>query len=124
MLNEKFYIFYLFQQTVTTEINPIDSNQEETDTRVILYLSYIERMGFSSAIVRTPDTDVFFLLLCHAHDFTIIIYLDIGTGKHRKLVNITELANDLGEEWCSTLLGFHVFFLDRIAPVHSKEREK
>ena len=37
------------------------------------------------------------------------MYLDTGTGSHRRLINVTELANDLGDAFCNTLLGFYVF---------------
>ena len=37
------------------------------------------------------------------------IYLDTGSGKHRQLVNLTELAESLGEGYWATLLGFYVF---------------
>ena len=35
--------------------------------------------------------------------------MDIGKGKKRRLVNVSELASTLGKEWCTTLLGFYVF---------------
>ena len=73
------------------------------------YLHHAENLRFKSAVVRTPDSDIFFILRLHAHDQTITIYLDTGTGKHRKLINIGELADKLGEDWCATLLGFYVF---------------
>ena len=37
------------------------------------------------------------------------MYLDTGTGSHTRLINVTELANDLGDAFCNTLLGFYVF---------------
>ena len=41
-----------FQVTVQ-EIHELVSNQEETDTRVVLYLSYAVKLGYKSAVVRT-----------------------------------------------------------------------
>ena len=52
---------------------------------------------FKSIVVRTPDTDVFFVLLFHVHDLEITIYVDFGTVKKRKLVNVSELASTLGK---------------------------
>ena len=94
---------------IRSEITSLFSNQEETDTRVVLYVKYAEDLGFKSVVVRTPDTDIFFILLHHANDRKIIIYVDIGTGKKRRLINVSELAVNFGREWCSTLLGFYVF---------------
>ena len=85
------------------------SDQEETDSRIVLYLHYAVKKGYKSAIIRTPDTDVFFILLYHAHTITLTIFLDIGSGKHRKLINLTEFAKSKGAEYCSTLLGLYVF---------------
>ena len=37
------------------------------------------------------------------------MYLDIGSGKHRQLINISELAESLGQDYCGTLIGYSVF---------------
>ncbi|XP_072029165.1 uncharacterized protein [Amphiura filiformis] len=91
------------------EIHELESNQEETDTRVVLYLKYAAKMGYKSAVVRTPDTDIFFILLHHANSIPIAIYLDTGTGKHRQIVNVSELAQSKGADYCTTVLGLYVF---------------
>jgi hypothetical protein len=39
----------------------------------------------------------------------LIIYLDAGTGVHRRHINVSELASDLGHSFCQTLLGFYIF---------------
>ena len=49
------------------------------------------------------------ILLHHAHSIALTIYLDTGTGKHRKVVNVTELAEQKGADYCTTLLGLYVF---------------
>jgi hypothetical protein len=76
---------------------------------VVLYLKYAVRLGYKSAVVRTPDTDIFVILLHHAHSIALTIYLDTGTGKHRQLVNVSELAESKGSDYCTTLLGLYVF---------------
>ena len=96
-------------QVSTTEIPFLRSNQEETDTRVILYVHYTKYQGFKFVVVHTPYTDIFFILLYHAHSVEIHIYIDLGVGKNRKFINVTELASELGREWCIVLLCFYVF---------------
>ena len=91
------------------EITSIRSNKEETHTRVVLYIQHAESLGFHSAVVRTPDTDIFFIVLYHAHSINITIYVDVGIGKNRKLLNVSQLAEDMGKEWCTVLLAFYVF---------------
>ena len=87
----------------------IRSNQEETDTRVILYIQYAERLGFPSVVVCTPDSDIFFILLFHAHRFNIVIYLEIGMGNNQRLINMSALSDEMGNDQCTVLLSFCVF---------------
>ena len=91
------------------EIYSIKSNQEETDTRLILYIRYAESLGFPTVVVRTPDSDIFFILLFHVSSFNIGIYIDTGIEKNQKLTNISELAEELDEEWFTVFLDFYVF---------------
>ncbi|XP_052812091.1 uncharacterized protein LOC128239473 isoform X1 [Mya arenaria] len=76
------------------EIPELSSNQEETDTRVVIYLKYAATQGYKSAVVRTPDTDL--ILLHHAPSIDLDIYIDLGTGKNRELINVSELADTKG----------------------------
>ena len=101
-------LYSLFQVTVG-EIASISSDQEETDTRVVLYLHHAATKGYKEAVVRTPDTDIFFILLAHAHEIELTVYLDTGTGKGWQLVNVSEIADSLGSDYCQTLLGLYVF---------------
>ena len=96
-------------QVDVNEVHTLYSNQEETDTRVILYLHHAVNMGFKSAVVRTPDTDIFFILLRHSHTINLTIYLDTGTGKKRRLIDVSTFAKSLGSAYCTTLLGFYVY---------------
>ena len=93
-----------------TEIEEYSSNQEETDSRIILYLRLISTVNDTvTVIVRSPDSDVFILLLCYSHKFTLRILLDTGTGEHRRLIDVTELSNDLGVDLCKSILPLYVF---------------
>ena len=69
------------KNVVTQEIHELCSNQEEADSRVVLHLKYAETFCYNSAVVRTPVSDIFFLLLCHSHSTKIRIFLDTGTRK-------------------------------------------
>ena len=75
----------------------------------MLYLNYAYKSGFSSAVVKSPDTDIFFILLYHSHFINLTVYLDTGTGKHRRIINVTELGKTLKIDYCNALLGFYVF---------------
>lgn len=56
-----------------------------------------------------PDTDIFFILLIYANSIGISIFLDIGTGRHRKIITISEMAESMGADNCKMVLGLYVF---------------
>ena len=78
------------------EIFSLFSNQEESDTRFILYVNYAKTLGFKDVVVRSPDTDVFFILLYHACTIDIGIFLDTGSGKKRMLIDVSAKAKEFG----------------------------
>ena len=75
----------------------------------MLYLKYATKLGYKSAVARTPDPDIFFILLHHAQSIALTVFLDIGTGKHRQLVNVSKAAESLGVNYGNMLLGLYAF---------------
>ena len=72
----------------------------------VLYLKYAAKLGYKSAVVRMPDTDIFFNLLHRAQSIALTVFLDIGTGKHRQLENVSKAVKSLGVNYCNMLLWF------------------
>ena len=103
------------------EIFSLYSNQEESNTRFMLYVNHAKMIGFKNVVIRSPDTDVFFILLCHACDMDITIYLDTETGRKRQLINVSEKAKEVGNEWCKILLAV---LLGKTVSVLSKVKVK
>ena len=58
----------------------LDSNQEETDTRVVVYAHYAATHGYKSVQVRSPDSDVYFIVLHHAFRLSIPMIFDTWSG--------------------------------------------
>ena len=77
-----------------TEVPKLQSSQEETDTRVVLYCNYAADNDYAYVKVRSPDSDIFLILLYYAADLGIRILFDTGTGNKRRLLDITKLAKD------------------------------
>ena len=71
-----------------TEINALDSNQEETDTRAILYAKHSQDKYYKQCMIHTPDSEMFNLLMYQAHTFDKILFL--------------------ATEFCEVILGLHV----------------
>ena len=93
-----------------TEIKSIESTQEETDSRVVLYCFYGKQQGYRNIRIRSPDTDIFFILLHYALELQGVTNIfDTGTGNKKRLIDITKLAQQYQQELCTTPLGLHAF---------------
>ena len=66
-------------------------------------------VGFQAAIVRMPDSDIFFSLLHNLPDISMTVYLDVRVGKHHRLINVKETAESKGPDYCTAVLGLYVF---------------
>ena len=60
-------------------------------------------------MVRSPDTDVFLLLLSFSSELDAEIYMDTGVGNNKRILNINVIANDFTLKICNALLGLHAF---------------
>ena len=90
-----------------TEIQELSSSQEETDSRVIfLYCRYCKNIVYKYIRVKSPDTDLFFILLHYAQSFTetTVVY-ETGKGNKKRLINMNNIAEKFSQEECSALLG-------------------
>ena len=68
--------------TRKTKIPTLTSSQEETDSRVILYCKYGMDKGYQYIRVKSPDSDIFMILLHYADTFEVIMILfDSGLYK-------------------------------------------
>ncbi|KAG1681812.1 hypothetical protein GQR58_011609 [Nymphon striatum] len=92
-----------------SEILTLESDQEETDTRVVLYCSFAEQEKDQFVRVRSPDSDIFFILLYYASNFNIRILFDTGSGNRRRLLDVTGMSKDFTPMYCAALLGLHAF---------------
>ena len=96
--------------TTRVEIDDLNSTYEETDSRVILYCEYARRQSYSSVRVKSPDTDVFMILLHYASDMTDLkVFFDTGTGNHKRLIDVGEIAQGYTPEHATALLAMHAF---------------
>lgn len=98
------------KSTVTEEVASLESTQEETDSRVILYCLYAKERGFKYVRVRSPDSDIFFILLHHGNQMKgLEVLFETGKGNKRRCINITKAALSLSPLICNAYLGLHAF---------------
>ena len=98
---------------------------EEADTRLILHENHAAHTDeYDHIIILSPDTDVAILAISHAHiiDQTKLLF-STGVGNKRRILEITTLANSLGEKLGNALTGFHAFTgCDSISSFAGKEK--
>lgn len=98
--------------TITsTPITDLFSSQEEADTRIILHCLYAAHTTSDNTniVIRSPDTDVFIILLAYSIDIPQPLFFDTGVGNKRRLLDIKSLLDVLGHDIAKALPGFHSF---------------
>ena len=93
--------------TQRNEIQSLYSTQEETDSRIVLYGIYGKEQGYDYIRVKSPDSDIFFILL-HQLEGTIVLF-ETDFGNKQRLLNITELAESYTQRYCSAYLDTYAF---------------
>ena len=95
------------QKMKRQEVLELRTNHEESDTKIILCALFAFHKGYDFIKIRSPDSDVFFVLLHHAHKIKANILFDTGNGNKRRLLNIKTLADNFGPNKCEALLALH-----------------
>lgn len=97
------------QITDQLPIYPLQSTQEEADTRIVLHANFSKVNDFASkVIVRSTDTDVFLLLLHFADALSPLeIVFDTGVGDKRRFIVINDVIQSVNGDIIQSLLGFH-----------------
>jgi hypothetical protein len=90
------------------EYEELYSDHEEADTQLLLHAKHASRTH-ENVVIRSPDTDVFILLLGHRSAIPTSLYFDTGSGNERKILDIGKMHLTLGSDICDALIGFHAF---------------
>ena len=94
--------------TVESQVQQcLSSSQEEADGQIILHC-FFAAQTCDEILVKSPDTDVFLLLLHFAKQIQKPLYFETGYGVHHKIINMTALS-DKRELERDAILGFHAF---------------
>ena len=70
---------------------------------------YAADSGYDCERVKSPDRDVFWILLHHSATINCQILFETGHGSKRRVIDITKLANHYGAQLCPAYLGLDVF---------------
>lgn len=90
-------------------VDQLECDHEEADTRMALHTKHADESGFGNIVIRSPDTDVFLIMLFVSSFLSSNIFFLTGTGMKKRIIPVTEHNNQLGSELCDALIGFHAF---------------
>ncbi|KAG1693959.1 Ral GTPase-activating protein subunit alpha-1 [Nymphon striatum] len=94
----------------TDVVDELSSNQEEADTKLLLHAKHVFNAHPGKAVlIRSPsgDVDINILFLALFPEDADRIYIDYGTGKSRKVLQLSTI--DMPDTFKSALVGFHAF---------------
>lgn len=96
--------------TDSQPVQSLSSSQEEADTKIILHCLYSSMDSkCTTIVVRSPDTDVFLLLLAYVNKIKKHLIFDTGTGNNRRQIDISIVKDKLSPNVCNALIGLHSF---------------
>lgn len=88
----------------------LNSNQEEADTRIILHVLN-DLPTYNAILVKSVDTDILILLIYY---YCIIpemnghnVFMQLGHSKNTHFVNVSEIVANIGQKVCIKLLAAH-----------------
>ena len=90
------------------EIPELHCDHEEADTRLLLHAKHATP-NYDSIVIRSPDTDVFIILMGLKSSLDAAVYMDTGTGNNRRIISIDKVSEDIGADMCSAIISFHSF---------------
>ena len=93
-------LYAISNNMICSIVNSRASNHEEADTRMICHAKNASLMH-SKVIIKSPDTDVFFIALNAAIDINAQIYFETGTQSKRRMISLDKVKADFSPQWCS-----------------------
>ena len=91
------------------KVPDLSSDHEGADTWLLFHAHQAAQV-FSSVTIKKPDTDVMVLAYAKSHDFhgCLLLFMT-GSDRNNRIINVTELGINLGQEKFWAILGLHRF---------------
>lgn len=95
---------------ITSLQDDLCSNHEEADNKIVLHAIQASAESADRTVtVRSPDTDVFVLLLHYVDKIENVLLFDTGYGNNRRLIDIKTVFTNRNTTFLKSLLGYHAF---------------
>ena len=98
----------LNEHLIYREVEELTCDHEEADTRMIAHAKHASQF-YGNIVIKSPDTDVFFIALSASLDINADIFFETGVGNGRRIISLGNIRHRLGDPWCGSLLGLHAF---------------
>ena len=105
-------------ETGIEEVLHLYSDHEEADTHLLLHAKNA-LSSYQAVTIRSPDTDVFILMLGHKSPIDALLYFDTGFSNQRRIFDVNNVYRLVRAQFCKALIGFQVLY--RYCPLHKRE---
>jgi hypothetical protein len=101
-------LFEVNGEMISHEIEELRCDHEEADTRMITHAGHACQ-DYSTIVIRSPDTDVFFIALNACLGIDAALLFETGVGNRKRIISLNKVKQHFGDQWCSALIGIHAF---------------
>lgn len=109
-VESKFYKLSTVDDEVhAEEEEDLSTDQEEADTKVFLCAKHAGENGEDNVCITTVDSDIGIYTLYFYNVINIRMYIRIGVGNKKRVLDIREIAGAVGLNVCSALPALHAF---------------
>ena len=104
-----FAIAVVSENICAVEVEMLCSKQEEADTKVFLCSKHAEQYRNENICIVTVDSDIAIYGVYFADKFTSNIYIEIGSGKSRRILDVKAIFTNIGSSIAHALPALHAF---------------
>lgn len=87
----------------------LSCDHEEADTRMILHANHAAVADFKHVTIRSQDTDAAVPCLFQQRNIWAKLYLRMDKQGHERTLDISCIAEKIGQKKCDALVGLHAF---------------
>ncbi|CAB4038033.1 Hypothetical predicted protein, partial [Paramuricea clavata] len=102
------FLFDSWNGIICSKVNALTSNHEEADTRMLCHALHAST-NYPSVIIKSPDTDVFFIALNASSVIPSNVYFETVNQKNLRIISLDKVRLHYGPQWCSAFVGLHSF---------------
>ena len=90
-------------------VSELESDHEEADTRVLLHAKHASDSGYENVVIKSPDTDVFALMVGMQKVFSASLFFLTGAKNKARIIAVRNVCSKFSPDTCDSVIGFHAF---------------